>query len=449
MVGLMLGSLVAGCGESRRDVPVPDVPVPEGAAPVVARQADAVLRVDYHASELTAVWMGEASSQPLGVTNGHELLSPDRRHVFMDRSDPVVVSMDGTEVPISLRTGIPYSTAPTTSVLAWSPDGERLAWIDEQGVPTVGDGDARHPRAVSTEAQGDYGLIAWAPDGSRVAFGIGASVVLADRDATNAGTIETGFEPFSGDSADVPAPMWSPDSTSLALTAIQQDLLLIDGRGAVTRFDLDAGTPAVGWSFDGSWFALSTIDEELLAFAADGTVKRAWNGLRPDAKWSPVDERLLFAADGKLMTWTPSDEVTLELGEAGGSVAWSPDASIVATQVGVRHDGRPAGYAFFDSFSAERTATADAQSIEWNAAGTRLWLRSNELSLLLADPRGEGQTAITGYAARVVTWLPDGEHLAVAAPDRVITLAADGSESVTVLNLIRDTGVSWLAPEPE
>ncbi|MEK6275358.1 MAG: hypothetical protein AABM30_08470 [Actinomycetota bacterium] len=138
-----------------------------------------------------------------------------------DDGSPTVlatVRADGTEV----REVVLDDEAATGIVSSpkWSPDGESIAFIDQESRIKVVSvkGDADRVRQVATGAQS----LAWSPDGSRIAFDravyereLSRQVVVVVDLATRKETVLRGPE------GSAQSPTWSPDGTQLAFLSMK------------------------------------------------------------------------------------------------------------------------------------------------------------------------------------------------------------------------------------
>lgn len=218
-------------------------------------------------------------------------------------------------------------------VLAWSPDGTRLAtavgprvqvWTAEGALVAESD-----PLPATAEC------VAWSPDGSRLAAGGHGGVTMLDPTARRVGSIEwTGV---------VLSVAWSPKGERIACG--MQDC-------AVWIWDVDAleAAPLTGfarkarelaWSADGRWLITGGgAVPSAWGFEGAGVVPVSqlelrghertvvWTGFQPDG------ELLATAAeDGVVILWRLPGAAPLTgatIGEAASVCAWSPDGSRLA-----------------------------------------------------------------------------------------------------------------------
>jgi Tol biopolymer transport system component len=204
------------------------------------------------------------------------------------------VRPDGTGVRPVVR-GLRYPLGQP----AWSPDGERMAFVSSDGLAVVeADGSGprllvpcRPPRCLG------MGHPSWSPDGRWLAFSVlggDDDLWLAATDGTGSKILQTAFVTVSG------GPAWSPDGRRLAVVGFVGPGPTV-GPDAVHFVDARTGEllralPApeglgfgggLAWSPDGRWLAFD-------AFGRDGTSTGAGiylvhpdgSGLRLLTSWS-------------------------------------------------------------------------------------------------------------------------------------------------------------------
>jgi TolB protein len=218
----------------------------------------------------------------------------------------------------------------TTSYLAWSPDGRRIAFTrnEEVGESTtftdddvfVIEGDGDDPRQLTPEQDGrSSGQPTWSPDGSEIAFVRGQSV------ASTVPSRFGGLFVMRADGSDVrrltpdppggadTSPAWSPDGREIAFTRgmnlssfprVNMDIYVVDRAGRTPRRLTHTArtfetTPA--WSPDGSRiaFARSTTQTEFDGRAAIYVMNRDGTGERL------VLAHQYFAGTPHCLTWSP------------------------------------------------------------------------------------------------------------------------------------------------
>lgn len=261
---------------------------------------------------LTVVGVGVLASDddraaPVPVSPGPSLPPPGHRIVFdSDAGLKIFMVPDGGGAPVPVLDG----TRPR-----FSPDGKRLVFADVEGVPsvaTVGDWSAEplddRPLPPGFERLG----LVWSPDGTRVAY-----VEQLDSDFPEGGDLFV-VDVASGVAEKVRhfagpyvTPLdWSPDGSSLVMGF---DRSGEGGRMVVDSFDLTTGeltpllrgsgeTLGVRYSPDGTQIAFYSDSRQCICVAApDGSEIRPvlqFSGAEPDSA------RLAWSPDGTKLAWS-------------------------------------------------------------------------------------------------------------------------------------------------
>lgn len=240
---------------------------------------------------------------PLGdieAADGVLAWSPDGTRVALsDGVDVYVAAADGQT--LTNLTNLP-DASDTQPV--WSPDGMRIAFVSERtGDPEIFSmtSGGQNPVNLTNNAARDSEP-AWSPDGTRIAF-------VSDRDGnmelyTMSAADGALIQRETTTDADESAPAWSPDSARIAYIAAENgfsDLYVLED-GESRALTANANVSALAWSPDG----------ERIAYVAEtpvGSEQYALFSVRPDGS--------------DLMQYT------VNAGEIAG-VSWSPDGQWLA-----------------------------------------------------------------------------------------------------------------------
>jgi dipeptidyl aminopeptidase/acylaminoacyl peptidase len=127
----------------------------------------------------------------------------------------VDVAFDANGVPSAAggRVAIPGVAATNGFPHAWSPSGDRVAWIDSDhlNVTTVATGATT---SIASDTGYAGGGLAWSPDGTRIVFGTGREIHTIEPSGANRRIIVQD-ESGGGRSVSTVATDWSPDSAAI------------------------------------------------------------------------------------------------------------------------------------------------------------------------------------------------------------------------------------------
>lgn len=255
---------------------------------------------------------------PVWSLDGQHLAFFSKASSTATKQSIVVVDAAGAN-PWVISTPATY----TFSTLSWSPDGHRLAYIDNVQPTQPGWADAGDlaiadltTRTTKTITHGPLASDpAWAPDGTRIAFKVSdfdLGTSQLDLIPAEGGSLSS-LTDITSDNAGFGAPQWSPDGKHLLVWA---------GQGSHTVYVVDPSTGAATdltpahsadafwatWSNDGTRIAYETFPDPpgpidvVHVMNADGSANRILanvNVTGSDLFWSPDDRDLLgFDADG-------------------------------------------------------------------------------------------------------------------------------------------------------
>ena len=228
----------------------------------------------------------------------------------------VVTALDGSGDPTGGQQRIAAPTMQGPYLCAkWSPDGRRLAYIDDTGL-RVASLDGRRPLRLFRPVH-DF---EWSPDGAQIAVSVDGAVLLVP-----AGGGEVRVVPGGMDGGTL---TWAPDGTRLAVgrddswAARNPGIQVIDvDRNVVRTLDL-GDDPAMGgdpaWSPDGEHIAFVEDDRIVLADPDGGGSMTLPPVELPDISKRPLS---IWA-----IQWSPDGQKLLSIGavlkpDVGGGYA--------------------------------------------------------------------------------------------------------------------------------
>jgi TolB protein len=232
----------------------------------------------------------------------------DHRALFdLDVASGVVVALSSERTPVLWA--------------AWSPDGSRLATIEERPGPryalVVSEADGSRPVTIAEEdATGAVGPdlidVSWSPDGSRIAYsgrtvedGVARrTIIIVNADGSGRPTVLDGLWTSVS---------WSPDGERLLVLGFPHEghegrfdlyTIRLDGSDPVQLTDDEVTEHEPSWSSDGSQivFAMGAdeVSQDVYVMDADGSDVRRLTD--PDdidllPVWSPDGQWIAFASD--------------------------------------------------------------------------------------------------------------------------------------------------------
>jgi Tol biopolymer transport system component len=315
-------------------------------------------------------------------------------------------------------------------VVAWSPDGARIAY----GRMSFGDDGPRGTYALDVATGASTRLTAptegfdydmtWSQDGawlfiSRVGCvqcdGGGAKVVLAAADGSGEAALP-GTDRFEFASSQA---AWSPDESRFAYGGDRLYVANADGTAARPIAELPASAYAVaGWADDSTVLFTRVPDGAQAIYAAqpDGSglelLHLGQGAVAPDGKAVAelTEDALVISAPGRDDVIIAREGLTALgiVGVAGGVLTWSPDSSRVAIAIGEKGGN----------------------------------------GVAVADLEGNLSLAVDGPLEGFVRWSPDGDRLAYWSEGALWTADASGGAPVRLVNVAAAPGLDW-SPDGE
>ncbi|MDB4908746.1 MAG: peptidase [Gemmatimonadetes bacterium] len=208
-----------------------------------------------------------------------ELGPQGKRVVFQSRGEIFTVPVEKGDARNLTHSSGAADRAPT-----WAPDGKHLAWFSDEGAGyrlVIGDADGlTSPRVISIEDAKMAWSPAWSPDGTRIAF-VDERTRLRVVEVASGKMIQADIGGTLNDRGSM-EPVWSPDSKWLAYAKSAPNQFhqvkvwsVADGKvRAITDELADAAQPV--WDRNGKWlYFLASTDVGLKSGWADlGSITR-------------------------------------------------------------------------------------------------------------------------------------------------------------------------------
>ncbi len=291
----------------------------------------------------------------------------------------------------STNTPFPTGNVVPVHAVAWSPDGNELAFGGgDKIVSIIG--------SVNGNFSGPFALVntvAWSPDSQDLAVaGSGDEIFILSASGNFVNN-------FSVPAPEVDGLAWSSTGGRLAIAGNDGEVIVADALSGANSFVYQAEAEqvtAIAWSPDGQYLAFGGGDQAVKVWN-NATKSIAYtyqtNGPVNGIAWSPDGERIASAdASGAMAVWDAlTGKNVVMYSDIGSpmstSVAWSSDGTYLAAgddqnTVRVWQAGDPAPIYTY----AEHTGTVHALS--WDTGGTTIASASDDGTVRVWD-------ALTGY----------------------------------------------------
>ncbi len=319
----------------------------------------------------------------------------------------------------------------------WSPDGTKIAGIDE-GSPSVtiwnpfGSGDVLTEFDVGSTSSFD-----WSPDGERIATSYKDGIKIWD---AHKGTL---IQTMVGRA--VSHIEWSPDGKKIASRAGLIDIFIWDVASGYISTDYDFHDQLVtqiAWSPDGQYIANASEDGKLLVNMNREDVLEIVRSQSPiyAVAWSPDGSQLAYAgqATGNVVqiipfmppivpTAAPSSSTAINyLENEVYTVKWSPDGRWIAVSGGERYCDYPAtdsrSIRIFDSqtghLAKKFNINCATDNFDWSPDGQKLLSVSNFAYIWDVEKEKLIMTfPVKMQGVIVAAWSPDGDKVLFSSPN--------------------------------
>jgi len=234
--------------------------------------------------------------------------------------------------------------------VTWSPDGQRIASgsIDDT-VQIWNASDGSHIFTYRGHASAVY-TVAWSPDGQRIVSGSGETIApsgvgiatLPDDITAQVWNASDGSHIFTytGHSSDVYAVAWSPDGQRIASGSRDSTVQVWKASHVFTYKGHTETVLSVAWSPDGKHIASSSFDKTVQVWnASDGNHIFTYTGDAASAvAWSPNGQWIACGGGNTVQVWNASNGSNAFTYNGHSSyvstVAWSPDGQRIASGAG-------------------------------------------------------------------------------------------------------------------
>ncbi len=351
-------------------------------------------------------------------------------NVALGYQDGYVAVMDAT----SKRTIFSSSDAQSMQTLLWSPDGTRLAALNQAGAVLLWDIAPDKSQLHLKYTGYTSKSLAWSPDNTRIVSG-GNDGTVQIWDVTTGKAVAT----YQSDLPSVLSIAWSPDGSKIACSGSSNELHIwnaTNGDALLTCSGSFKLAWAVTWLSDGKQVAAAGDDNNVYLWnAATGAIVNTYGKTGPvqALAWKPAGTYLAFG-DDKLARVRKVSTATITTSYLDASrpvlaLSWSPDGQYVAT------GGEDARVHIWSAGTDEIVVLyrhlSTVNALAWSPQSKLLASGSNDRSVQIWDLAAQTFASVyQGHSAAVnaVAWSPDGKYVASGSSDMTVQvwLAATG-----------------------
>lgn len=303
--------------------------------------------------------------------------------------------------------------------LHWSPTGMSLAVLSEQSPVTVFDMESRQTRSENVRSFGDASTtcLAWSPDGARVAIGSGTQCTISDFASGEA------VKKLDGACLSL---AWSPDGKQLAAAGSSYAVQIWDVEAGKVATPVPATATRLVWDRASQrLFCMYTTQLTLFDPAEKKVVLTIPAALVQPPYWSVGRPIVTGVMTAKLSLWDANTvKHVCDLSghtAAVSSLSWSRDGKTLAS---ASYDKtlRIWNVGTGDTLHTLKGHTAAVTDVAWSPNGKLLASAGSDKTVRIWDPDDESCQTLEGHAGavRVLTWSPVGNQLLSGGSDQTV-----------------------------
>lgn len=306
-------------------------------------------------------------------------------------------------------------------VAAWSPRGQRLAYVRPDGIFIVNADGRGRTRLARKPKNLTIGSLGWSADGRRLLFT--EMIDYNDSEIYTAAADGSGVKPLTRNEFSDFQPAWAPDGRRLAFVRNRDftfnEIWVMNADGSEQRFVTRDGIEP-SWTADGDSIVftreragpLGSVERSIHSVAVSTGRERLLVSVGFGGAPSSDGKKLAFLSNGAVFIAAPDGSGQTRLGAGTGRVRWSPDSTTLAfgctpatALCTIRVDGT-------DSSPVVRINDPTVHSYAFSPEGTELAFSSGDVlatsQIEVSGVDGSGRRVITaarGYNANV-DWQP-------------------------------------------
>ena len=303
--------------------------------------------------------------------------------------------------------------------LQWSPNGMSLAVLSEQSPVTVLDMESRQSRKENVRSFGDASTtsLAWSPDGARVAIGSGTQCSILDS--------ATGEEvkKLSGACLSM---AWSPDGKQLATTGSSYAVQIWDVEAGKVAAPVPATASRLAWDRASQrLFCLYTTQLTVYDPAEKKVVLTIPAALIQPPYWCVGRPMVTGLMTAKLSLWDAN--TARHLCDLSGhtstisAVSWPRDGKTLASASSDK-TLRIWNVGTGETMHTLTGHTATVTDVAWSPNGKVLASAGSDKTVRIWDPDDESCQVLEGHtgAVRALAWSPAGNQLLSGGSDQTV-----------------------------